>query len=737
MSHFVMQDNKDGTITFQQKQVQKQLAEISGKVKTINYKNNKIFSIHAEKMNKDFRCVLIYKNPFCPVRVGDAVFGVAEYIQDTRYGPTLNIIQSPFVIIGDDKNTIIKSFMTALKGTGFGSFKAHSLVNTLMERRKTLTDSIKKLDELASLYNYENETDLGPLIPYTMVLKEKQMLKLLKWWYKYRNTRKLWLFGMNNTEIKKCRMDPNTIYKLCLENPYKISGLKLEKCEEIMNRMGKTPDPLMRECAQVYRKVDEFMDSCGWIGVPSNILVNKFPQFKNWDMLREQFNIKTELHTVYMTYGHEVEVGICDLITNLINMPTLPNALHENEIQYTREDLSDEQKTVIHKALNDNICVIKGGGGSGKTTAIKEIIHNLDLNNIKYRIVSFTGKAVARIREVTGKKDPMTMHMSISNYKKSKSDFTHLVIDETSMVTSELLYEFVQKYNQDYRITMIGDPNQLTPIGFGTLFDQVIKSGVVPTYTLYNNHRVSGGMSSGILINANNIIEHSDPGYNGPPFEFEETGDFTILDGDLSTIKLLVEGLRDSGIRNDKITIICPYNKYLIDINKICQNMYNDMAKSARDQNGALWKINDRIMMTQNNYNINVMNGDEGRITDLTASEIKITFKDGKSYVFDLTWDDNQGIEDGPKTLTSQNIAHSFGVSVHRYQGSENDYVIFYIPESKPSKFLNRNLLYTGITRAKKILWMVGDYNTMIRCVETAPAYRCDNLAQRLKMALE
>jgi exodeoxyribonuclease V alpha subunit len=731
-SQFVLSENPDGSVTLtQKKQV---FAEVCGKVTYINTKNRKLFKIHAEKMNRTFRCFLSYDNPFCPIREGDAIFGLAEYTQDPRYGDTLNILQPPFVVLGEDKNTIIKNFTTALRGSGFGTMKAHKLLESIILKTGSITNAINNLDRMSSYYNYKKESDPALIQSYSDIIKEKQMLRLLQWWYKNRNLRRLWLLGINNTEIRKSRMAPEEMYKVCLDNPYKLFSLSLDKCEDIANRTGKQPDPTTRKCAEISRSLNSYMER-GWSGIPTGILVNMHPDVSQYvSKLKEEFSIKTELHTAYLPYPYEVEVGICDLVCELLDKTTLPHAMHPSEITYTRSDLSQDQKTAIEKALSENICVIKGGAGTGKTTTIKEIVHNLEEKGIKYKVVSFTGKAVARIREVIEKKEPMTMHLTITMSGKQKTEFNHLIIDEASMVTSELLYEFIEKFGSDYRITLIGDPNQLTPIGWGTMFDQLIKSGVVPTYTLSMCHRVDG-ISSGILLNANSIVECSDPHYNGPPFEFDETDDFNIVDGDLDVVKELITILQDNGIPNDKITVICPFNKDLVQINKICQDIYNSIKRCVTDDQGTKWRINDRVMMTENNYKINVMNGEEGMITDLTASQLEVTFKDGSSHIFSLNTltDTDDEMEMGcKKILTTSSLTHSFGVSVHRYQGSESDHVIFYIPESKPSKFLNRNLLYTGITRAKKIIWMVGDYDTMLRAATTAPAYRCDNLAKRL-----
>jgi hypothetical protein len=740
MSQYVLHENEDGSTMITQKD--KIMAEVCGKVSYVNPKNRKLFAIHAEQMNKKFRCVLSYRNPFCPVKVGDAIYGIAEYTKDKRYGDTLNIIQPPFVIVGEDKNTIIDTFVNSLRGKGFGPVKANNLYDLMLTKYGSIPSLLNTLDQLSSYYYYEKNKDTSILIPFTPVVKEKQMLVLLKYWYKSRNLRRLYLLGINNKEIRGTRMAPEEIYLQCLENPYVILSLPLDKCDDIMNRMGKSIDPLVKKSGEIYRKLKEFVGR-GWTSVPIKILVNIYPDLDKYiTTLFTTFGLKEHNGFIYLPYQYEVETGICDMVKDLLDGPNLPNALHRDEIQYTRPDLTEEQKAAIHQALSENISIITGIAGSGKTTVIKEIIHNLRENRTKYKVVSFTGKAVARIREVIEHKEPMTMHLTITMSKEKKAnEFSHLIIDEASMVTSELLYQFISKFNHDYRITLIGDAHQLTPIGGGTMFEKMIESEIIPTYHLTTCHRTGDNAMSGILINANNIVECSDPDYNGPLFDFVETEDFKILEGDITVVGDLMKILQDCGIPQSKLTVISPYNKYLPDVNGTAQKIYNSTNRSVTDTKGTVWRIKDRVMMVENNYKYNIMNGDEGTITDVSVGEVQVTFNDGTSHVFSISClsdDTEEGYNPDSmgscKSLTTDHLVHSFGVTVHRYQGSEADFIILYIPkEERKTKFLNRNLLYTGITRAKQIIWMVGDYETMKEASTTAPGYRCDNLATRLK----
>ena len=719
-------------------QPQKIYAEVCGKITYVNRKNRKLFKIHAEKANKDFRVICSY---FCPVSEGDAIYALCEYKDDKRYGETLILVEEPFVILSQDKDSILSCFLKGLRGSGFGNLTAHNLYSRIEENYNTssVTGVINGLDNLSISYCYKQDDIKDLYVGYAIVLKEKQFIKLLNWWYKNRVLRRLYLLGLYNKEIKNARMDPLEIYKRCLENPFTIYSLSMDKCNNILKRIGKTIGDDIIECAIITRQLKDNMDSRGWVGTPSNIVIRCYPNVKDYlDILTDEFCVKTELHTVYLPYAYEVETGVSEMVSNLVNSDILPKAIDDCDILYSRPDLSPDQKLAITGALKDNISIITGSAGVGKTTIIKEIVTNLERSNISYMVVSFTGKAVARVREVIGKKDPMTMHMMIASKKKIK--FKHLIIDEASMVTSQLFYEFLSKFDTDYRITLVGDANQLTPIGWGSLFASLINSRVVPIYKLTKCHRTSDDKDNGILINANRIIEHSDSDYNGPPFEYEITGNFQILPGDISIVGDLVKILRNQGIDSDKIKIISPYNRSLSEINSMCQNIYNNDNRSLKDGNIRSWNINDKVMMIENNYTLDVMNGDEGDIIDLSPDEVMIKFKDGRSHIFRLSDSINEEkskneeyLEDYEQQVTTLSIIHSFGVSVHRSQGSEWDYVILYIPEVGSSSFLNRNLIYTALTRAKKCVWCVGDYNTMVRAATTSPSHRYDNLSLRLQ----
>ena len=390
------------------------------------------------------------------------------------------------------------------------------------------------------------------------------------------------------------------------------------------------------------------------------------------------------------------------------------------------------------------------------TTAIRELVYNLEQRNVEYAICAFTGKAVARLRSVLCSTVPMTFHLKIKKEKSSK--FKHLIVDEASMVTIELFYSFIRRFDFPFSITLVGDPNQLPPIGWGSLFEECIKSKTIPTYELVVNHRVYhiSGEKDGILLNTKKMARHGvEPtvkfGLKAPvvPMKFESTGNFVLTPGNIDQIAAFATAFKQQGICRHDITVITPYNKDLDVINKTFQKLYTeDDSEHVFDSRGCKWYINDRVMMIKNDYEINVMNGEEGEVVEIDPNHIKVSFGAGREYDFPLEPDpkkrkwgtsqekDDEDEAEGERTV--QRLVHSYCVTVHRGQGSEWNYIIFYLPpgRSQPS-YITKNLVYTGLTRAKRALFFIGNIEELEASTTRSLPFRCEKLTKRLSETLD
>ena len=295
------------------------------------------------------------------------------------------------------------------------------------------------------------------------------------------------------------------------------------------------------------------------------------------------------------------------------------------------------------------------------------------------------------------------------------------------------------------QITLVGDVNQLPPISWGDLFHQVIKSETIPTYKLTTNYRVytGSGERDGIILNANLLISH-DAQY---PFEYVQTTNFSIIEGGSDSVYAIINGCYASGIKVDQIVILTPYNRTIEALNKKFQEIYNKDAIYIIDSRMIKWCLNDRVMLIENDQDIEVFNGESGIITDIKDKSIMVNFSGNEgenrthefmleeSLCFKSRYDDDE--EYVNKERTVKKLTHANAITIDKSQGSEWDFVILYLPEFNKGSFLNKNRIYTAITRTKRCCWVVTcDIDCFnIVSVKNQP-YRCDNLGKRLKQKL-
>ena len=724
-------------------------AEITGMVTSIRQMKPLEFNVKTIKSKQLYVCICEH---FCPLKEGDIIHGICTvedgYAESKIENKRLKMVRAPFVTIPIDRESIIKSVITVLKKSGYGAGRANKFYDHILDQVKSAEGVITYLSELSLLWlKYKDEKLLTPFAERGFINK-KQLITLLSWWFKDRTLRQLYLLGLTDKEIRECNLPLEELYNKCLKNPFTLTPLSLDKCQDIMNRIGKEVKVVDLTCGLIVRQIYDHMKKKSWMGIPSKILQSLYPILPEMmNYLKSEYGVKAQLHTVYLEKPYQIETEVANLVEKLLVPKNDKIGIPESKITYVNNNLTPDQKKAIVGSLNCPLSIISGAAGTGKTTIIAEIIHNLERNEIPYMIVSFTGKAVARIREIIKRKSPSTMHRLISKALLAPK-FSHLIIDEASMVTTELFYDFYKTFSKNsYKITLIGDPNQLEPIGAGTLLDQLLSSKRIPTFVLTQIHRTTNSAENGILLNSSKIIEYTQTDLEHlPPFEFEFTGNFRHLDGSLDRVTELVSLLAKNGVSPLDITIVTPYNKDLPALNRICQQIFNGKNASTLCPAGLLWMLNDRVSLKENRYDINVMNGEEGIITEICPDNIIVKFKDGACHTFKLQsaapasaapnniTDKVNPYLDGVETeLTVASLCHSFAISSHRSQGSEWKYLICYLqPNPANASFLTRRSIYTIITRAKAALWIIGDLASFTTAATRAPAYRCENLARRI-----
>jgi len=551
-------------------------------------------------------------------------------------------------------------------------------------------------------------------------------------------------------------LSPKQIYDKCIENPISIIIVPLNKTLEIADLLGITYTEEQLTIATIARKIYQNTIDKAWTGTPSKYILNTHKNVTKQmlNILKDQYKIIGEMFTLYLEYNYLAEVNVSNFLVQKVKDNSIREYTIEPDFEQLNINITDEQKFAVKNGLNKSLSIISGGAGTGKTTIIKSLSQNCERLGISYAITGFTGKSIARIKEIIGNNVPMTMHMMINRARYIKP-FMKLYLDEISMVNIDLFYNFIRTFGTDYDVCLLGDVNQLFPISWGNLFSELINSNILEPIYLTKNHRIINIETKNNLIdNSIRLIDHykalkyRDPDDFIEPFHFDTNENFFILDGGLETVYEIVKLLYNQSISPKDITIITPYVKCLSDINIKCQSVYNLNTRYVTCSKGLKWCITDRVMVTSNNYSLNLMNGDEGTIVDvlneagkLGFPEILVEFKSGLSIKFLVTYDNTideiEDLNESSSTAfepTLSLLIHCYAMTIHKSQGSEYQYVIGYLPsDNKSSGFINFNLMYTWITRAKRAFWMVGNRQYLEINATMAPPFRHDNLCQRLK----
>lgn len=370
------------------------------------------------------------------------------------------------------------------------------------------------------------------------------------------------------------------------------------------------------------------------------------------------------------------------------------NVIPEFILKYIEStSLSEIQKFSVCKVLTEKISILTGGPGTGKTTTINEVCNCLDKMHKKYFLCAPTGRAAKRINESTNR-EAQTLHRLLE-YKPRGNFGTFLrnekyplyadyvIVDESSMLDVYMLNSLMKALRQDTSIIFVGDIDQLPSVSMGSVLRDMKDSGVIPVYVLTEVFRQS--LESNIVKNAYHI-KNNEPLELGDDFKFVKVSNY-------DEVKLELEKL------NFEYQILCPMrigNIGTIKINQLMQGLSNKNTKYAYG-NGQIYKVNDKIIQMDNNYNKEVYNGEIGTILSIDEEFVTIKYPYNTPEIIKY------------KLSELYEIDLSYAISIHKSQGSEADNVVLIIDGSE--KFLSKELIYTAVTRAKKSITLLSTYD--------------------------
>ena len=505
-------------------------------------------------------------------------------------------------------------------------------------------------------------------------------------------------------------------------NPYALAkeiwGIGFKSADQIAKGLGIPETSPIRVDAGIEHVLWE-LSSEGNVCYPIDPFIIEAETILNvpQDLIKERIEVLIREQTVIENDGYLwvkplylTEIGIAREIARLfLSERSIRDVNGVKAIEWVEEELSlqlaPEQKEAVISGVADKLLIVTGGPGTGKSTITRAILTITEKLTNKILLAAPTGRAAKRLSQITGKY-ASTIHSLLEmdflggGFKRNRNNPLNtdlIIVDEASMIDTQLMYHFLKAIPTTARLIFIGDIDQLPSVGPGTVLKDLIASETLPITRLKQIFRQARG--SRIVTNAHRINQGEFPDISERPksdFHFieKETPDEILAEiVDLVTTRVP----RSHHFHKfDEIQVLTPMKRGIIgteNLNQALQNALNP-SPTAITRMGRSFRVSDKVMQIRNNYQKKVFNGDVGRITEIDSTEqmMKVSFE-GKIVDYEFSELDE--------------LMLAYAVSIHKYQGSECPCIILPIHISH-FKLLNRNLLYTGITRGKSLVVLIG-----------------------------
>ncbi|MEE0859425.1 MAG: ATP-dependent RecD-like DNA helicase [Acutalibacteraceae bacterium] len=712
----------------------KQLIELTGEIEDIIYRNDSNGYSVFEITSGSETVTAVGMVP--SVNIGEEVKLIGNYKKHPTYGEQFSFEVCERTI--PSTTSAILKYLSSGAIKGVGPSTAKKLVESFGEKTlEIIENEPHRLAEIKGISKDKAETMSKSLQQIFGV--RKVMTELSR-------------FGISSHQsIKAWNLYGNKVLEIIEENPYTLCNNSLNISFEIADNIAIEQNRQFDDICRIragFLHILTHNQNNGHTCLPMDKLIEaccKFLQIAEdkanntlKDMLNEGLlvlDIVREKEFIFLPDMHNCESYSASRIAMALRFPAekidnieqaINNIEKENNIKY-----AELQRTAIEMALSKGLLILTGGPGTGKTTTLNAIISILKDNGLTVALAAPTGRAAQRMSQVTGC-EAKTIHRLLEvmwnkqdqpvfmRNEKNVLECDALVIDELSMLDSLLFESVMRALPLGCRLIMVGDSDQLPSVGAGNILCDLIASGKIPVVQLNEIFRQS--MQSLIVTNAHRIVKGEQPIID------DTTSDFffmkrTSLDTLVSTISdLFVDRLPKSYGYSplSDIQILCPSRKGQIgtyEINKVLQQSINPKEAFKREINinGTILRMGDKVMQNKNNYNIpwtkengengeGVFNGDIGILTSVTNNPATLQ----------VTYDDKVAFYDAESAV---DLELAYAVTVHKSQGNEFNAVIIPL-YNNPPQLIYRNLLYTAVTRAKKLLIIIGSNKTLYRMVE-------------------
>lgn len=553
------------------------------------------------------------------------------------------------------------------------------------------------------------------------------------------------------------------LYRILRENPYRlcedIAGIGFKAADEIALKMNIASDSDFRISAAVLYVLSA-ASANGHTYLPRDMVFAETEallglNLSDFDHILEGLLVErrialekdgTDLR-VYLRSMYQLEQNTAIMLSRLnINDPSGGNEAALRKIKSIEKSLQVEldvrQREAILAADKNGVSVLTGGPGTGKTTAINVMIYYFIEKGLNLMLAAPTGRAAKRMTEATGF-EAQTIHrmLEVNGNPEDKDvrllfnrnddhplEADVIIVDETSMVDITLMHALLKACVPGMRLIFVGDEDQLPSVGPGEVLKDLIHSGCFPVTKLTKIFRQAE--ESDIIVNAHKINE-------GEVVEPKRSNDFLFVlrEDPGQTIGATITLLRDKlpkyvGASTEELQVLTPMRKGpfgVENLNRILQEAFNPPAegKPERKYGDSVFRLGDKVMQTRNNYELEwhtegmvpekrgmgIFNGDIGFIREIN----------GFTQTLRIEFDDRRFVDYPFAAL--EDLELSYAITVHKSQGSEYPAVVLPL-FGGPEMLMSRNLLYTGVTRARKCVCIVGRFDTFARMIKNARVTR-------------
>ncbi len=709
--------------------------EIRGQVERITYANEENgYTIAKLRMQGHSELVTIVGILFS-VAPGEVLKLKGQWTSHPRYGDQFKVTAYESLMPATAKG--IERYLGSGMIKGIGPVMAKRLVASFgNETLDIIESSIGRLHEVPGI-------------------GEKRIEMIARAWEEQRDIRDVMVFlqgnGVSPTYAAKIyRQYGNEAVTMVRENPYRLAtdifGIGFISADRIAGNLGIEKTSLKRIEAGILYVLNDLADE-GHVYYPFKPLMTKCAEILDvgeamvpealfnlaagkrvyidqrkergilWPILPAQGceDISSEA-AIYLAPFYVAETGIAEKLGALAAFPKQLRLVNVDEaIAWVQRELgigfSDKQLEAVRASINNKMMIITGGPGTGKTTIINAIIRVASKMGQKVLLAAPTGRAAKRMAETTGR-EAKTIHRLLeysfgggSGAPGFKRDETNplevdlIIIDEVSMVDTLLMYHFLKAVPKKATVILVGDVDQLPSVGPGNVLKDIIESGMIETVRLKEIFRQSE--RSMIIVNAHRINHGEMPRVEKGPGEMHDFY-FTVLDEPEEVLERIVQlctqtipakfGFDPLG----DIQILTPMHRGTTGVANLNTRLQQELNRNSEEilRGGKLFRRGDKVLQLRNNYDKDVYNGDIGRIRaiDSEMQEVKVDYE-GRIVTYEYADLDE--------------IVLAYAVSVHKSQGSEYPVVIMPVL-TQHYMLLQRNLLYTAITRGKKLVILLG-----------------------------